>query len=474
MHRKVAISISLYIIKMAKEKQHIPPFTFIDLFAGLGGFHQALSALGGRCLFASELKEDLQHLYSLNFPNVVIKGDITKVDIEKDIPHHDVLCGGFPCQPFSKAGNQEGFNDAQGRGNMFDYIMKIVHHHRPKFVFLENVANLKTHDEGNTWKVIEKKLKDAEYLVYESILSPHEFGYPQHRKRIYIVAIREDLRMPEYKFPEPNNAVCDIHTVIDEADTNVQMIKQETRHQLDIWEEFLHHVTESGHTVGGFPIWTMEFGATYNFEGKKPKLQSVAELNGKRGKFGQIIKGLTIEECLAQLPVYAQPNKREKEGETEFPDWKKKYIRLNRQFYEDNKTWLKPWMNKIKDWQNSHIKFEWNCGKAVEFTLEDKLIQFRASGIRVKLATFAPALNLVGTQIPILPWIEGTPRKGSKDACRGRYLSVKEAAALQGMDNIRFGSDEFQLSNTRIYEALGNAVNVQIVRLIAEKFLSYE
>lgn len=77
MHRKVAISISLYIIKMAKEKQHIPPFTFIDLFAGLGGFHQALSALGGRCLFASELKEDLQHLYSLNFPNVVIKGDIT-------------------------------------------------------------------------------------------------------------------------------------------------------------------------------------------------------------------------------------------------------------------------------------------------------------------------------------------------------------------------------------------------------------
>ena len=152
-----------------------------------------------------------------------------------------MMCGGFPCQPFSKAGNQEGFNDAQGRGNMFDYIMKIVHHHRPKFVFLENVANLKTHDEGNTWKVIEKKLKDAEYLVYESILSPHEFGYPQHRKRIYIVAIREDLRMPEYKFPEPNNAVCDIHTVIDEADTNVQMIKQETRHQLDIWEEFLHH-----------------------------------------------------------------------------------------------------------------------------------------------------------------------------------------------------------------------------------------
>ena len=175
---------------MAKKiKQHIVPFTFIDLFAGLGGFHQALSALGGHCVFASELKEDLQKLYRLNFPNVTIKGDITKVDIEKDIPAHDVLCGGFPCQPFSKAGNQEGFNDSQGRGNMFDYIMMIVRHHHPKYVFLENVANFKTHDEGHTWKVIKQKLEDAHYAVYDRILSPHDFGYPQHRKRIYIVAI---------------------------------------------------------------------------------------------------------------------------------------------------------------------------------------------------------------------------------------------------------------------------------------------
>ncbi|MCQ2295145.1 MAG: DNA cytosine methyltransferase [Bacteroidales bacterium] len=135
---------------------------------------------------------------------------------------------------------------------------------------------------------------------------------------------------------------------------------------------------------------------------------------------------------------------------------------------------MNPWLKKIKNWQNSHIKFEWNCGKDAEYTLEDKLIQFRASGIRVKLPTFAPALNLVGTQIPILPWIKGTPRKGSKDASKGRYLSVKEAASLQGMDNIHFGTDEFKLSNTRIYEALGNAVNVQIVRLIAEKFLNHE
>lgn len=109
---------------MAKKgTRNIPPFTFIDLFAGLGGLNQALSTLGGRCVFASEKKEDLQRLYRLNFPNVVVKGDIENVDIENDIPAHDVLCAGFPCQPFSQAGNQEGFNDTQGRGNMFDFII---------------------------------------------------------------------------------------------------------------------------------------------------------------------------------------------------------------------------------------------------------------------------------------------------------------------------------------------------------------
>ena len=454
-------------------EKKIIPFTFIDLFAGLGGFHQALSSLGGRCVFASELREDLQKLYKHNFPNVLIKGEIESVDIENDIPAHNVLCAGFPCQPFSKAGYQAGFND-KGRGNMFDYIIKIVQYHRPEYILLENVANLKTHDKGKTWETIKQKLEDEQYVVYNQIISPHEFGYPQHRKRIYIVAIRKDLEKTEYNFPEPTHTVCDIHTIIDEEDKDVQMIKKETRHQLDVWEEFLYHLKENGHSLGGFPIWTMEFGATYDFEGTKPSLQSVEQLNRKRGKFGKIIHGTTIEECLSQLPVYARPHKREKAGETEFPNWKKTYIRKNRAFYEENKSWLKPWLKQIKDWENSHIKFEWNCGKNEKLTLEDKLIQFRASGIRVKLTTFAPALNLVGTQIPILPWIKGVPKDDYREADRGRYLSIKEAARLQGMENISLRSQEFSLSNTRIYEALGNAVNVHIVKLIAEKFLPYE
>lgn len=182
-------------------------YTFIDLFAGLGGFHLALQQLGCKCVFASELKEDLRKLYQLNFPELdeeYLKGDITLVDVN-DIPSHDILCGGFPCQPFSQAGKRQGFNDEKDRGNLFTYICDIIEYHRPKYVFLENVANLKGHDEGNTWKVIYTKLHDElGYEVKEAILSPHQFESPQHRKRIYIVGARKDLGgLGDFHFPEP-------------------------------------------------------------------------------------------------------------------------------------------------------------------------------------------------------------------------------------------------------------------------------
>ena len=119
--------------------------TFIDLFAGLGGFHIALESLGCKCVFTSELKEDLQKLYKINFPDAPrIEGDITKVDLTT-IPHHDILCAGFPCQPFSQAGKRQGFLD-KGRGNMFDYICAIIEERgklndKPRFLLLENVSN---------------------------------------------------------------------------------------------------------------------------------------------------------------------------------------------------------------------------------------------------------------------------------------------------------------------------------------------
>ena len=132
---------------------------FIDLFAGLGGFHLALARLGCECVFASELREDLRKLYAINFPGTPIFGDLTKIS-PSDIPSHDILCGGFPCQPFSQAGKRQGFNDDKSRGNLFSYICDIIAFHRPKYIFLENVANLKGHDGGNTWNVIYHKLND--------------------------------------------------------------------------------------------------------------------------------------------------------------------------------------------------------------------------------------------------------------------------------------------------------------------------
>ena len=173
---------------------------FIDLFAGLGGFHLALSKLGHQCVFASELDSELRELYIKNH-KTNIHGDINEVDI-KSIPQHDILCAGFPCQPFSQAGSQQGFDDKKGRGNLFYKIMEILDTHRPEFLILENVPNLKSHDKGNTYKVIKNSLEGL-YEISDSIISPHHFGIPQHRSRIYIVGrLKEKGGLKDFEFPD--------------------------------------------------------------------------------------------------------------------------------------------------------------------------------------------------------------------------------------------------------------------------------
>jgi len=179
---------------------------FIDLFAGIGGFHLALSRLGHECVFASEIKPRLRKIYKQNFPNTPIEGDITKIEVE-DIPSHDILCGGFPCQPFSFAGKKLGFEDEKGRGNLFLEICRVLEYHKPIYIFLENVSALPGHDDGRTWKVIQQKLDELGYDIKSKVISPHEFGIPQHRPRFYIVGKRRDadiICLDRFKFPKIN------------------------------------------------------------------------------------------------------------------------------------------------------------------------------------------------------------------------------------------------------------------------------
>lgn len=445
-------------------------YTFIDLFAGLGGFHLALQQYASEnncecnCVFASEIKEDLRKLYKENYPNSRIEGDITQIKPET-IPSHDILCAGFPCQPFSQAGKQQGFNDEKQRGNLFDNICVIVKYHRPKYIILENVSNLKGHDHGRTWATINQRLLDLEYDVPEpAILSPHQFGKPQHRKRIYIVAVdRHQGGIKNFKFPKATNEKCDIRKIIDETDTNYIHLKLETRNQLDIWQEFIDKTIEHGNEIPRFPIWAMEFGADYPID-IAPAYMTPDRLIGCHGKLGRIITEGNLSDCLSQLPNYAQTDKSK-----EFPKWKIRYIEENRKFYIKNKEWLDEWLKKVMRFENSHLKMEWNCGKDKNYKIEDKIVQFRASGIRIKKRDYSPALNLVGTQVPIFPWVN-LPTVSLKDGepPKGRYMTIREAARLQGMENLNFGS----LSQGRCFESLGNAVNVGIVKMIIRNLLS--
>jgi DNA (cytosine-5)-methyltransferase 1 len=171
-------------------------FKFIDLFAGVGGFHLAMRELGGECVYAAEINKDSVAVYKDNF-GIDALNDVTKVN-PKDIPEHDVLCAGFPCQAFSNAGQKKGFEDV--RGTLFFDIKRIIEHHEPKFIILENVKHLVRHDNGNTWEVIKFNLEKLGYILTFDplILSPHQIGIPQNRPRVYILGVHKDYVPNDY------------------------------------------------------------------------------------------------------------------------------------------------------------------------------------------------------------------------------------------------------------------------------------
>ena len=423
---------------------------FVDLFAGLGGFHKALHELGHECVFASELNPILRETYKANWGlNINIQGDIRKIvqtDIQS-IPKHDILCGGFPCQPFSKAGNQEGMNDKE-RGTLFDEIVKILKYRKPKYFMLENVPYIRQHDNEETWKYMHRKLSRLGYEVDQEVYSPHDFGIPQHRKRIFIVGSLKGLRHFSFKTVDKQKvAVVDINEFIEDNPAVFKQLPKANQDCIKLWQKFISQIP-SDKKIPGCPIWAMEFGATYPFETSYPLKLSSADLSEFKGNFGCSLRNLTKEQQKANLPSYARVKKA-------FPHWKRDYIRQCRSFYLDNKKHIQDVVKELAKYPSqSWQKLEWNVGDGNRI-ITDYLLQFRASGLRVKKVDIFPSLVCTNTQIPIIGW-------------QNRYITKNEALRLQSLEGI-----QLPVNDSAAFEALGNAVNSKIVKLIAEALIGY-
>lgn len=208
--RQVELPLFEYLPQPIKTISHSLPFSFIDLFAGIGGFRHGLEKAGGRCVFSSEWDKYSQKTYSAWFGETP-HGDIRTIN-PSDIPCHDVLAAGFPCQPFSIAGvskknslgRAHGFSD-QAQGTLFYNVASIVEARRPPVVILENVKNLISHDRGNTFRIINNILSGLDYIVFHRVLDAADYGVPQHRERIFVVCFDRQVfgNSPPFKFPSP-------------------------------------------------------------------------------------------------------------------------------------------------------------------------------------------------------------------------------------------------------------------------------
>lgn len=381
-------------------------FKFIDLFSGIGGFHQAMKEFGGECVLASEIDANAIKVYLNNY-NIDSNRDIRAIK-EQDIPNHDVLCAGFPCQTFSKAGKRAGFLD-KTRGTLFFEIVRILNAKHPKYILLENVRNLVSHDNGNTYKTICSSLKELGYRIPDKplILSPHQFGVPQVRERIFIPGfydpdhVEEPLEIKfEGLLSKSENSIFSICDPF-ENDKKYQL-SNHTNTVLNAWDEFYKGIDIK--TIG-FPIW-------FDYFDKQAE-------------------------------------------ETVLPDRKATFIRKNNELYQRNKNFIDAWSDRWKVKQTftqTERKFEWQAGQNIN-SLWEGVIQFRPSGIRVKKPDIFQALVAL-VQTPIIG-----PYK--------RKLSLKEAARLQSFPDDFIPDDNMQ----QAYKQFGNAVNVLVVKEVFKKLI---
>jgi len=400
-------------------------FQFVDLFAGIGGFHAALGALGGECVYASEWDKDAARIYERNW-NLKPDGDLTLAanDEVMDVPDHDVLVGGFPCQPFSKSGKQMGMEET--RGTLFWNIAKIIEVRKPSIVLLENVQNIVGPRHLHEWEVIIKTLRDLGYRVSENpmVVSPHlikrEYGgRPQVRNRVFIAATLIPKGTPNFK---GNVEIPSLDSVMQgwdpqdwnlEKDLPLDKVKNNKNRQksalteaevtwIEAWNEFvvLMRGRLKDEKLPGFPIWADEW-------------VDIKDLKIPRGT----------------------------------PDWKRNFLQKNAQFYTDHKStlnkWLKKWGN-LQDFPPSRRKFEWQAQDAK--TLWETVMHFRPSGIRAKKSTYVPAMVAI-TQTSIV-------------GKQKRRITIREGARLQGLPD---WYDFVDQADSLTFKQLGNGVNVGAV-----------
>lgn len=386
-------------------------FKFIDLFCGIGGFHQALSDLGGKCVYACDIDKNCREVYYENY-GLMPDSDITKVNPE-EILDYDILCAGFPCQAFSKAGKRLGFDDPT-KGTLFFEVMRIAKATKPKYMLLENVRNLVGHDNGNTWRTIHDSIIEAGYNTLDKpiIFSPHYIGIPQHRERCFILCVRSDINQTiDFDFDKSNIIPCSIDSIL-QNDSEIDNIEEYRLSKgqielIDIWNEFIQCIKCK--TLPSFPVWT---------------------------------------ECFDNL-IFV---------DNAYPKWKKDIISKNIGLYVENKAFIDKWLIKAKKnplFFGAKAKFEWQAGNVDNPDIWNQLIQFRPSGIRIKRIDYFPALVAIN-QTSII-------------GKRKRYITPRECARLQSFP------DTFKISenDAEAYKQFGNSVNVEIVKLLAKKLLLF-
>lgn len=397
-------------------------FRFVDLFAGIGGFHYALRQLGGECVFASEIDRDAARVYEANW-QLRPAGDIRPLtDGRMDVPEHDVLCAGFPCQPFSKSGKQLGMDET--RGTLFWNIAEVLRVRRPEWVLLENVPNIAGPRHTDEWEIIIRQLRSLGYAVSDSplIFSPHWLppdldGTPQVRTRVFIVGhyvgpeqahSMADLPVLVAKGPvgdwDPDRWCLETHLPLDD-DGKIDNLDQfrltaDERLWINVWNDFLD--TVDCEKLPGFPIWADEFKAVPD-----------------------------------QVPGT--------------PRWKQNFLEKNSTFYNEHARQIDRWKRRHQDLAKlppSRRKLEWQA-QDTERDLRNCILQFRPSGIRAKRPTYVPALVAI-TQTTVIGW-------------RERRLTPREAARLQGFPNwVDFGNQ----SNALTYKQLGNSVSTGAVQFV--------